>query len=216
MENTALIREDPRQNVEIMPLYQEAQRLLDYANSRIIASDEDTKAATNDLSIISQLKKSMEAKRQSYLLPFHEHVKQVNEIYKTLMLPVETADTVTRKKILAYRADVQRKVAEIEAINRMRQEAAEREAKLNGTGEITESIVVIEAPALAPKTVRADIGAIGTSKIWKFEVDDLSKVPAEYLIPDMVKIGKVVRAGVKIPGIKSWQEDSLRVTTSGN
>ena len=79
-------------------------------------------------------------------------------------------------------------------------------------GEIIESVNIIDVVTV-PTHVYADNGTLGTSKVWKFEVEDLTKIPLEYLMPDMVKIGKVVRAGVKIPGVKSWQESSLRVNS---
>ena len=55
---------------------------------------------------------------------------------------------------------------------------------------------------MAPeKTSRSDV-ATGT---WRenvtFEITDEADLPREYLTPDLVKIGKVVKAGVEIPGV---------------
>jgi hypothetical protein len=56
------------------------------------------------------------------------------------------------------------------------------------------------------------MGTMGTAKVWKFEIADFTLLPDEYKVPDLIKISKVVRAGVNIPGVKSWQEESLRIT----
>ena len=104
----------PTQDQSVVALYNEAQKLLEYANSRVIVSADDTKAATNDLSLIAKLKKAMEAKRKDYLLPFQEHVKEVNDTYKTLMAPVEQADMVTRQKVMAFQREQARIAAEQE------------------------------------------------------------------------------------------------------
>ena len=211
MEGTALLRIDPRQDAIVLGFYDEAKKLLDYANARVIMSLDDAKLAADDLSMIAKLKKAMESKRKDYLQPFQDHVKEVNEIYKTLMQPIETADMVTRSKVLSFQREQAELKAKQEEINRLRMEAATKEAELNN-GEIKESVNIIDVVTV-PTHVYADNGTLGTSKVWKFEVEDLTKIPLEYLIPDMVKIGKVVRAGVKIPGVKSWQENSLRVNS---
>lgn len=211
MEGTALLRIDPRQDAIVIGFYDEAKKLLDYANARVIMSLDDAKLAADDLSMIAKLKKAMESKRKDYLQPFQDHVKEVNEIYKTLMQPIETADMVTRSKVLSFQREQAELKAKQEEINRLRMEAATKEAELNN-GEIKESVNIIDVVTV-PTHVYADNSTLGTSKVWKFEVEDLTKIPLEYLMPDMVKIGKVVRAGVKIPGVKSWQENSLRVNS---
>ena len=210
MQTAELQRIDPRLDVDVQMFYEEAKKLLDYANARTITTLEETKLATDDLALISKVKKAMEQKRKDYLLPFQEHVKEVNDIYKNLMQPIDQADYVTRQKVMAYQREQARIKAEQDEINRLRMEAANKEAALNN-GEIKESVNLIDVVDV-PKKVYSDTGTLGTSKVWKAEIEDLSKIPLDYLLPDMVKIGKVIRAGVKIPGVKSWQEDSLRVT----
>ena len=214
MENQTqtLIKVNPQADLEVMNFYTEAQKLLEYANTRVIASAEDTKSATNDLSLIAKLKKSMEAKRKDYLFPFQEHVKEVNEAYKILMLPVEQADKVTREKMSVYMREQARKQAEQEEINRLRMEAARKEAALNN-GEIKEPVNLVEVIEISKK-VNTDIGSLGTMKIKKWEVVNIKEVPVEYLRVDEVAIGKLVRAGIKnINGIRIWEEEVLKVNS---
>ena len=214
MENTALLRIDPKNDESVIALYNEANKLLEYANARIIATLEDTKLATNDLSLIAKLRKAMESKRKDYLQPFQEHVKEVNDAYKTLMAPIETADIVTRQKVMAYQREQSRIAAEQEEINRLRMEAAHKEAALNN-GEISEAVSLVEVQEVQKK-VNAEMGSLGTAKIWKFEVIDKALVPEDYKLVDMVKVGSVVRATkgtINIPGIKVIVTEGLRVTT---
>ena len=212
METKELTLYEPAQDQSVVALYNEAQKLLEFANSRIIANADDTKAATNDLSLIAKLKKAMEAKRKDYLQPFQEHVKEVNEAYKTLMVPVEQADFVTRQKVMAYQREQARIAAEQEEINRLRMEAAQKEAALNN-GEIKEAVNLVEVQEVQ-KNVSTDMGSLGIMKVRKFAVEDITKVPAEYLRVDEVAIGKLVRAGIpSIPGIKIWTEETLKVSS---
>ncbi len=210
---TALIRVNPTSDELITSMHNEALRTQEYAEARVILTDLDAKLAGDDLVIISKLKKGMDLKLKEYTDPINEHLKTIRDTFKMLMGPVLAADATTREKILAYRHEQERKAREIEEINRLRLEAAQKEAALSGTGEISESVVILESPALPGKTVTTDNGAATTSKIPKFEVIDKNLVPAEFLAVDMVALGKQVRAGRRdIPGVRIWLEDSLRIS----
>jgi hypothetical protein len=211
-QTTAIINIAPSQVENYLQLQRQIEKLLIYAEGRSILNDEHVKIATEDLSVISKLGKAIESMRKEYVSPIKDHLKSVNSQFDILTDPLDKADKTTRNKILAYRVEQERKRKEIEEINRMREEAARKEAALN-EGVITESAAPVPVPEAQPKTVHTDMGNLGTQKVWKFEVEDFEKLPNEYKVADLVKIGKVVRAGVNIPGVKAWQEESLRVNT---
>jgi len=215
LENsTAVIKVNPNSDPGVVDLSQSVQRLQVFAEGLIIAKEEDVKLATDDLSIIARLKKTIEEKRKEYVSPINEHLKLVNDAFKAITAPLDAADKTTRTKVMVFRQEQQKKAAEIERINNLRVEAAQAEAKLNGTGEITQSVNIIDAPAAPPATVRTESGTLGTMKVKKWEVQDITKVPAEYLRVDEVAIGKLVRAGISsISGIRIWTEDTLKVNT---
>lgn len=207
-----LVAINPSEDEKVVALYNEAQGLLRYAEAAVINTDEAVKGSTNDLSIIAKLKKALEERRKEYTSPVNAYLKQVNDAFKLFTAPLEQADTITRTKIMGYRREQERKAREAEEINRLRMEAARREMELKG--ELTEDVKLVEAPPAPPAHVRADIGDLGTMKVWKFEVEDFAKLPDEYKEVDAVKLGKVVRAGLhNIPGVRVWQEETLKVNT---
>lgn len=207
---TTLVKVKPEADAEVIAFHNEALRLQEYATARVIATAEDLKPATDDLSIIAKLKKALEEKRKEYVKPLQDHVKEINDAFKTLMQPIEEADRITRSKILAFQAEQDRIRREQEEINRLRLEAAQAEMKLKG--EITESVNLVEVSPEAPKRVSTDMGAVGQRMIKKWELVDMSLVPEEYKILDSAKITKVVKAGIpSIPGIKIWSEPVLTV-----
>jgi len=202
----------PGEDVEVRDYYHEGVRLLDYANARVIATLEDNKVANDDLSVISKLKKAMEAKKKDYLSPLKEQMDAIRVTYDSLMGPVLEADRITREKMLAWDNEQRRIRAEQEEINRLRLEAAQKEAALND-GEITESVNLVEVMPEPAKSVSTEMGSSGIAQVKKWEVENLELVPREYLIIDSAKIGKVVRAGIpSIPGIRIWSESSIRNT----
>jgi len=210
-ETTAVINIAPNQDEEVQKLVGEAERLLVYAQDRVVNNTETLKSATEDLSFIAQVKKTLEAKRTAYVKPINAHVKAINDTFKRITSPIEEADQLTRSKVLAYRQEEDRKAHEIAEVNRLRMEAARKEAALN-EGELSESIDLMEAPTPLSTTVRTDVGAASAAMIQKWEVINFAEVPDEYKMVDASKIGKVVKAGIPlIPGIRIWKEPTLRV-----
>jgi hypothetical protein len=209
---TALIKVNPSSDAVVIALSSEAMGLQKYAEERAIVTDEAVHCATEDLSLISKLKKAIEDKRKEYVSPIKLHLDTVNETFKTITEPLSKADGITRAKIMAYRQEQERKAREVDEINRLRMEAAQKEMALKG--ELTESVNLVEVLPPQPAHVRTGVGMMGTTKTWKFEVVDFAALPSEYKVADLVKIGKVVRAGVAVPGVKAWQEESIRITTS--
>lgn len=211
-EVTALIKIRPEADAQVMAFYSEALKLKEYAERRSIVAVEDLTPATADLNIIARVKKGMEGRRKDYLLPFQEHIKEVNEDYKRLMEPVETADRITRDKILAFQLKQKLIREEQEKINALRMEAARKEMELKG--ELTEPVNLVEVMPETPRKTETDLGTAATFRIKKWQVEDITKVPFDYLMIDAAKVGKVVRAGIPaISGIRIWEEESIRVTT---
>jgi len=209
-QNTALVKVKPEADAAVIALHEQSLKLEHYATALVIASDDDVKGATNDLSIISGLKKAIEEKRKEYTQPINEHLKAVNEAFKTFTEPLDRADRITRDKVLAYRQEQERRRQETEEIARMEREAAERKAAL--TGEPIVAPEVVEIPPEAPDRYRAEMGTLGKATIWKWEVVDFPLLPDRFKMENATLIGKVVRAGEReIPGVRIWAEETLRI-----
>lgn len=211
MEETALVKVNPSSEEAYLKLRDQSLGLLQYAEARTIASTDDIKPATDDLSLISKVKKAVDDKRKEYVNPLNDHIKAINVAFKTITEPLDQADKLTRDKILMFRNEQERLRREAEEINRQKEELARREAALNH-GEITIDTKPVAVPEAQPAHVRTDMGNLGTQKVWKFEVADFALLPDDYKVADLVKIGKVIRAGVSVPGVKAWQEETLRIT----
>ena len=212
MEYKSLALIAPIDDQSVVALYAEAQKLLEYANSRVIATIEDAKLATSDLSLISRLRKAMEAKRKDYLAPFQEHVKEVNAAYQTLMAPVEEADKVTRNKWTAFTNEQARIKAEQERINNLKMQAAEAEAKLN-FGEIKESVNLVEV-ITAPKRIVTETGSAGMRASWTYEVVSFKDLPDEYKLPNtsmLNSLAKSIKDSRTIPGLRIFNQPGLTV-----
>ncbi len=205
-----IVQVNPGADPAITALRTECDRLLAWAESRVVTNNEEVELATEDLSGLANLLKAIETRRKEYTVPLDEHKKTIMAFFAQLTEPLERANKLTRDKILSYRRQVEAARAEAEAIERAKFDLARREEALKG--EHTVDLAPVTKPEAAPSHVRTEVGTLGVPKVWKFEVENFSLLPDEFKLPNMVKIRKVVAAGVKIPGVKSWQEESLRIT----
>lgn len=211
----AMIQIGPETDARVKELYAEAVHLLELAEARVITENADLKSATEDLSVIARLKKALNEKKDEFVKPVRAFLNDFNDTFKTMLEPIEEADRITRDKMKDFRAEQQRKIAEAQAIEDEKLALAQREAELKG-GEITVDLTPVEAPPAVPERVRTDIGMAGTAKVHKWEVTDKALVPEEYKVVDAGAVGRVVKASkgtIVIPGIRIWQEDTIRVTT---
>lgn len=211
--NTALVKVKPEADEAVIALHGQSLKLEQYAVALVITNDDDVKSATNDLSIISGLKKAIEEKRKEYTQPINDHLKAVNEAFKAFTEPLFKADRITRDKVLEYRQEQERQRQEAEDIAREERELAERKAAL--TGEPIVAPEVVEAPPVAPDRYRTEMGTLGKMAVHKWEVIDFSLVPDQYKKIDAGEVTSVVKASkgkITISGIRIWEEPTLRVT----
>uniref|UniRef100_A0A6H1ZR85 Uncharacterized protein n=1 Tax=viral metagenome TaxID=1070528 RepID=A0A6H1ZR85_9ZZZZ len=199
----------PGEDMEVHDYFEEARKLLEYAEARVIKTIDDAKLATDDLSIISRLKKAMEAKRKEALSPHEAQVKAIRDTYNYLMTPVLEAERITKEKQMAFLREQERIRREQEEINRKRMEAAQAEMKLKG--ELSEDVNLVEVVE-APVKVMSDFGSSGLVDHWKVEVVDMSLLPDEYKIPDMVMLNSIAKKyhdAKKIAGVRFYNEPYL-------
>lgn len=183
--------------------------LLKYAQERDVTSQDDVRIATEDLSVVARLKKEIEAKRREYTSPLDQHLRDINSVFKSVQEPLLLADTIIRKKVLAYQTEMARKAAEAERIAAEERRLAEEKAALTG-----QPVEPIEIPVLAPieTTTNGELGTSGQRMIAKYEVEDFASVPDKYKLLNEALVGKLVRAGeTDIPGIRIWKEPTLVV-----
>lgn len=213
-EVTIRIRPDVDERVQALRVQCDA--LLRFAEDRQVLNAADEKSAAEDLGMLATLKKAIAEKREEWYRPIKEKLDAVDSVFKELADLVATADKTTRDKVTAYRREQERLVREAQEINRQKEELARREAAFN-YGEVTINTTPVAVPKPPPQHVYTAVGSMGTTRTPKFEIVDPKLIPAEYLMIDVVKIGKVVRASkgdIIIPGVRVYFEDGLRVTGS--
>ena len=209
---TAVIWIAPGQDQAVIALLDEVMRIKEWADKRVVATREDDKDATNDLTLMSKLKVAIEGKRQEWRGPIKEQLDTVDTAFKLLTEPLAQANKIIRDKVTAYRLELARVQQEQEEINRKRREAAEAEMRLKG--ELTEGVNEVEVEE-APKLTRAALGTSGMVANWKFEVTDFAQLPDEYKVADAAMLNAIARKHhdqKPVPGVRFYSEKTLRIS----
>lgn len=186
-------------------LQQQGSTLLAAAEMMEIVDALSLEAATNTLGVIADTKKRVEERRQFFVKPLNDHVKTINNWFKSILAPLEQADSILRQKILKYRQEEARKRKEEE--ERLRK-LMEEQAKQNPEVPVPTTVIV---PQLE-RTVQGAYGQVQAREVWMFKIVDESQIPREYLMPNEKAIRAAVKGGVRnIPGVLIYKEESLAV-----
>ena len=184
--------------------------ITDLSNRQVkIANDQDMSDAAELLARFRKKRKEVEEQFEVPIKGLKSEVKQLQEQRDKLVAPLTQAEGRLQTEILGYRS-------------RVAAEAAKQQAKLNAQHEkkvekaIAQGKDVSELPppvqvAAPVKSVETGAGAVTARKVKKFKITDPSLVPKDYWIIDEGMVGKAVRAGLEIPGVQTWEEETLSV-----
>lgn len=177
--------------------------------------------------IAGAMKNAIKAKREDILrIPLerkgqaHKVWTFMGDICKMIQRPYDNAEAILDTGMIAFRNRVaeQRRIEAAKAAEKARIDAEKKRkeeiarAKEIGDKEAARNLKAapIQVAAVAPKTPEPPkISGIPTRKIWKYQID-VNKLDRKYMIPDDVKIGKLVRAmGAEhgISGVTAYQEE---------
>jgi hypothetical protein len=194
----------------------------------VITTNEHMLQATEILKGLAAVKRNIEETMEPHVASAHKTWKGLTALRARFLEPVEQKIAVLKSGIGRFQQEQERlRRAEEERLaaeaRRAQEEEAQAEAaRLEAEGNHAEAEAVIEeaiaAPApvvIAPSTVPKVEGIVSRGT-WKFRIKNPSQIKREYLKPDEVKIGQVVRAMKKqaeemIGGVEVWEEKNIAV-----
>ena len=177
-----------------------------------ITDDDSNERAVAMGTVASKANKELEAQRVSIVKPHNDFVKQVNNTAK--MYTGKIQDLIIKPlkaKVGEYLA--KKELAEKKAQEEARKAAEKLQEKMNKEA----AKAGVEAPDVPkPKVKDKAVGPVKTTpgtgftqKRWTYEVENINKVPRDYLKLDEGAVTRAIRAGAReIPGLKIFQRSS--------
>ena len=202
-------------------LEKQSQSLTIRANSFAITTDTDYQEAMQFVvEKLKPLRKAIEETFDPIIDQAHKTWKSAIAKKNEKLEPINNAIAFLDKKGKDFRyiqeqkrQEEQRKADELarkeQAKLEERARKAEEKGKTEKAEELQQKAQEVIAPVVAPKVSKVD--GIVIKKLWTFEIIDAPLIPREYLMPDLTKIGAVVRATkntLNIPGIRQFQKES--------
>lgn len=177
------------------------------------------------------------AERDRLKAPAEQVKREAGAIGASCHTELQRRQQEAERQALAERDRLQREAderarKETEAARRAEEDARlEAAAKLEAGGDHAAAGKLLEAPIAVPVVPAAPVfmppppqiapsktvGAAFVETWGDFEIEDEAALPREYLIPDRVKIRKVVEAMKRerpIPGVRAWSTTTTRRTAT--
>lgn len=183
---------------EVAVVKGQATKALATAQELTIASPDEMVKATDLLSKMKTVAKMIKERKEAITKPLSEALNSARDLFKPIESNLADAEALVKRKMLDYNDKVEREA----------QAKADKIAKDLESGKIKETTAIkkMEAVPQVQSSVQGKVGAVSTKILKKYRVVDESKLPREFLMPDMGKITEAIKAGQIVPGAEMYEE----------
>ena len=198
-DHLAVQAEDAFRGIQI-----DYQPMVERAKSLVVEDGPSYAVGSELIVAMAGIERRVEDRRTYFTAPLNTIIKGINTKAREYLASLMDGKSAITRKMGAYQQELEKKRREEVARQQVKIEKALDQGKLMPTLKPVEEV---------PKTIQTASGSHVTMRdVVKFEVVTPALVPEEYKMVDEVKIGKVVRAGIReIPGVRIWMEKTASV-----
>lgn len=172
-------------------------KAVDAATALKIKTAEDMIKATDILGKIKSVGKMVRERMEAPVKKAYQTYKDIkleqDKTFGSFVRDCDEAEKIVKEKMVEYQNTQMAKAVK-------KTENIEKKVESGKLSFDKAADKIIEATP--QKSVNAQNGAVQFRTVKEVTIENETKIPREYLVPDMVKIKKVALAGVEIPGIK--------------
>lgn len=181
----------------------EIEKAEKYSTTLVIASKEDYQMALEEGKRVKEILDKIVSRKEEITKPLNASLKSIRELFKPFETAGENALSTIKNKMLAFTREEARKAEEA------KQKLAERVER--GTMKPETAVRKIEEMPEQAKTVQSETAKATTRTVIKYRVTDKSKIPLQFMEPDMVAIKAEMRKGNKVDGVEAYEEQELSI-----
>ena len=207
---------------DIAPLASRMHLMIADSDAIQVIDQQSAKTAADMAKAYRGFLREAEEKRKELTQPILAAKQGIDAMFKPYKLAVMEAQSRLDEKLLAWRVAED---ARIQAENKEREAQRIKEAALvaedlERRGMVDEAEKVLDDAVVTRPHEKRDRGvtrgtlggAAHVRKRWAFEVEDLSKVPTEYLQLNEKAVREAIKLGKReIPGLNIYQKEHLAV-----
>ena len=215
---------------QVSPMELQARTWLETLNAVVIADSVTYEQAGAKLKELKQYTKTIKDNKTADLKPLKDGIKKLEDKYNIPLALLAEADAIIRDKMNKYLNDELKRRAEAEAeAKRQAEELALKQAlELEEVKKQASNYDPITARAMVSsledkqnqlinQTAKSEVVNLSTennivSKVWDFELVDISAVPQEFIILNDKAVRQAIREGVReIKGLKIFQKARVSI-----
>lgn len=214
VEETEETKEEVGSEKRELVIEKKVQALANIENF-VIREESDLKEAAEWLRKNKETQKIVKDHFEPERKATHEAYKAVTDKIKRFTDILTKSERVMKKKMADYQMEQERirREAERKAEEERQRVEAERAAARAKAAESGEPEPEIPEPPTAVVEPEEKLDGVSFVENWTYEVEDISKVPAEYMVLDEKKVRGIVKAmkgDTNIPGIHVYAEKTVR------
>lgn len=183
---------------EIAVVKGQASKALNAAEALMITTQEEMVTATDHLSKMKQVAKMIKERKEAITKPLNEALKSARDLFQPIEANLAEAERIVKGKMLSYQRD------EDERISKDKNKVIDKVE--SGKMSVEKGIAKIEQIGTVQTSVQGKVGAIAFRNVKKYRVVDESKLPREFLMPNMSAITEALKAGKVVPGAEMYEE----------
>jgi len=181
-----------------------------------VNSDRSMAVCTDMIGQAAALSKKIDSNRKGIVEDAYNFYKKITSFGNVYVKKLDAIVAAGKKKIGAYQYEKEMQRRESEAKARAEQGRLQKEmdarAKKAGVAPVQVPDIVVPQ---STGPVRTESGTASVSMVWTWEVEDVKKVPREYLIVGANLVDNALKSGIrKIPGIKIYEKPQVRVRSA--
>lgn len=205
---------NPKVFLELMEKFESKISLLTAESKRINVENAATEAESLELAVTAKtLNGVIDKARLGAKRPYLDFGKELDSYVRPSQKSLTNIENAERKKMTEYR----NRLLEVKRAAEAREAQKAAEAAKAEVSEEEHALSRLKAPTGQPamatpaKTVESFAGGSGSYDIEHVPyLDDISKVPAEYLLVDWKKVKAAIKGGIRaIPGIDIKEENKI-------
>lgn len=191
------------QTKELATLKTQVTKLEDQVNTLSVTSPDEYKSAIDIVSKLKETGSTIKNKKESITKPLNEALKNARDLFRPIEDQFKQAEMIIKGKMLDYKRKVD------EEARKKEEQIAKRVEK--GTLKLETAERKIDEVQRIDQTTKSDIGEVQVRKVKKVRITDETKIPREYLVPDMVKIRREALGGKEITGVEVYEDETMAV-----
>lgn len=172
------------------------------ANDLVIKTKEDMALGADLLHNVKAVEDLIVERKEGITRPLMTALSSVRDLFKPLELAHQDAKKVIKAKMLAYQ------IEEDEKIEKEKARIAARVEK--GTMKVETASAKLETIGTTGAKTVGSVGKTSIRVVKKVRIVDESRIPREYLVPNMTAITEaIIRNGAVIAGVETYEEKSI-------